>query len=107
MNITASGRYEIDGNTLTVSLGTGVPALDSDSLLEQRFGHPLAHEFELHGEEAFRAQEEQLVCRLLADTGSDGVIALGGGSVLSPRVRAALTGHVTVLLEGGAARPAG
>jgi shikimate kinase/3-dehydroquinate synthase len=82
----------------------GVPALDSDSLLEQRFGHPLAHEFELHGEEAFRAQEEQLVCRLLADTGSDGVIALGGGSVLSPRVRAALTGHVTVLLDVDPAR---
>ena len=58
-------------------------------------------EFELHGEQAFRAAEEQLVCELLEDRArpADAVIALGGGSVLSARVRAALAGHVTVLLD--------
>ena len=49
MNITASGTYEIDGNTLTVSLGTGVPTLvslndvslnpaEADSFLQVIFG---------------------------------------------------------------------
>jgi shikimate kinase/3-dehydroquinate synthase len=74
-------------------------AQDSDALLEERFGHPLAREFELRGEAGFRASEEELVCRLLAAAGADDVIALGGGSVLSDRVREALGSHLTVLLE--------
>jgi shikimate kinase / 3-dehydroquinate synthase len=81
----------------------GVDAQDSDELLAARLGHPLAHEFELHGEQPFRAAEEQLVCELLEDPGvahdADAVIALGGGSVLSARVREALAGHVTILLD--------
>jgi shikimate kinase / 3-dehydroquinate synthase len=81
----------------------GGSALDSDTLLAKRVGHPLAREFELHGEDAFRAAEEELVCELLdgaARAGEDEtVIALGGGSVLSERVRDALGGHVKVLLE--------
>ncbi len=77
----------------------GSASLDSDALLEQRFGHALAQEFAEHGEASFRAAEEELVCSLLAAAEPDAVIALGGGSVLSERVRAALAGHVTVLLE--------
>jgi shikimate kinase/3-dehydroquinate synthase len=77
----------------------GGEALDSDALLEQRLGHPVAREFELRGEQAFRAIEEALVCSLLDDAAPDTTIALGGGSVLSERVRAALDGHVTVLLD--------
>ena len=77
----------------------GGDAQDSDTLLERRFGHPPAREFELHGEQAFRAAEEELVCELLAGAGPRAVIALGGGSVLSERVRDALAGHVTVLLD--------
>jgi shikimate kinase/3-dehydroquinate synthase len=77
----------------------GGEALDSDALLEQRLGHPVAREFALHGEQAFRALEEELVCELLSDAEPDAAIALGGGSVLSERVRDALEGHVTVLLD--------
>jgi shikimate kinase/3-dehydroquinate synthase len=77
----------------------GVTALDSDKLLEERFGHPVAREFELSGEEAFRAAEEQFVCELLQDAGAGSVIALGGGSVLSERVRRALEPHLVVLLD--------
>jgi shikimate kinase / 3-dehydroquinate synthase len=77
----------------------GGDALDSDALLEQRLGHPVAREFELHGEQAFRALEEELVCELLSDASPEAAIALGGGSVLSERVRATLDGHVTVLLD--------
>jgi shikimate kinase / 3-dehydroquinate synthase len=82
-----------------LAAGLGVEALDSDTLLAERFGHPLAHEFELHGERAFREQEEQLVCELLERAAPHGVISLGGGSVLSERVRAALAAHSTVLLD--------
>lgn len=77
----------------------GVPAMDSDALMQERLGHPVAREFELRGEEAFRAAEEQLVCELLGSAPGEAVIALGGGSVLSARVRQALEGHLTVLLD--------
>jgi shikimate kinase/3-dehydroquinate synthase len=77
----------------------GVVARDSDALLEERFGHPVAREFELRGEPAFRASEEEVVCELLSDAGAHDVIALGGGSVLSGRVREALAPHLTVLLD--------
>ncbi len=80
----------------------GVGPLDSDALLAERFGHPIAREFELHGEESFRAAEEELVCELLDDSEPEGhrsVIALGGGSVSSERVREALAEHFTVLLD--------
>jgi shikimate kinase/3-dehydroquinate synthase len=80
----------------------GGEALDSDELLTERFGHSPAREFDLHGEAAFRAGEEQLVGELLEDgerAGADAVIALGGGSVLSERIRDALTGHVVVWLD--------
>jgi shikimate kinase/3-dehydroquinate synthase len=73
--------------------------LDSDTLLTERFGHSIAREFELHGEEAFRAAERELVCGLLADVGPRDVVALGGGSVLSAEVRAALAGHVTAQID--------
>ena len=72
---------------------------DSDKLLEERFGHPVAREFELSGEQAFRAAEEQLVCELLSEADSRDVIALGGGSILSERVREALGEHLAVLLD--------
>jgi shikimate kinase / 3-dehydroquinate synthase len=82
-----------------LALALGVEELDSDRLLEERLGHSLAREFELGGERAFRVREEQLVCELLAAAGPGDVLALGGGSVLSPRVRKALGTHLTVLLD--------
>ncbi|HEX4465715.1 MAG TPA: bifunctional shikimate kinase/3-dehydroquinate synthase [Solirubrobacteraceae bacterium] len=79
-----------------------VPARDSDRLLSERLGHEPAREFELNGEEAFRAAEETLVCELLAEhRGDEAVIALGGGSVTSARVREALDGHSVVWLDVG------
>ncbi|HEY3865578.1 MAG TPA: bifunctional shikimate kinase/3-dehydroquinate synthase [Solirubrobacteraceae bacterium] len=82
---------------LAAALG-GTPH-DSDALLEERFGHPVAREFELRGEASFRATEEELVCGLLNGAGSGDVIALGGGSILSERVRGALGDHLAVLLD--------
>jgi shikimate kinase/3-dehydroquinate synthase len=81
----------------------GGEVLDTDRLLEARLGHSIAREFELHGESSFREHEEVLVCELLAQAGggarSPTLIALGGGAVLSARVREALAAHVVVLLE--------
>ena len=77
----------------------GAHALDSDALLAERFGHSVAREFELHGEAAFRAAEEEVVCGLLAGAGPRAVIALGGGSVLSRAMRDALAGHLIALLD--------
>jgi shikimate kinase/3-dehydroquinate synthase len=85
-----------------VAAALGVQALDSDRLLEQELGHSIAEEFKQRGEASFRAAEEQLACRLLDEAGRAGhqaVIALGGGSILSERVRAALEPHLTVLLD--------
>jgi shikimate kinase/3-dehydroquinate synthase len=77
----------------------GVSPRDSDLLLAARFGHPVAREFELRGEASFRAAEEELVCALLADAGPRDVVALGGGSILSTRVRDALAEHVVLRLD--------
>jgi shikimate kinase / 3-dehydroquinate synthase len=77
----------------------GVSPLDSDVLLAERFGHPVAREFDLYGEESFRAKESALVCELLNGAGAEAVVALGGGSVLSEAIRGALVPHVTVLLD--------
>jgi shikimate kinase/3-dehydroquinate synthase len=82
----------------------GVGPLDSDTLLEERLGHSIAEEFTLHGEAAFRAEEERLVCELLAGAGPGAVLALGGGSVLSARVREALEPHLVVFLDVDAER---
>jgi shikimate kinase/3-dehydroquinate synthase len=77
----------------------GRTPIDGDAALVERFGHSVAREFELHGEQAFRAAEEEVACGLLESADARDVIALGGGSVLSAHVRAALGGHTTALIE--------
>jgi len=77
----------------------GSRARDSDALLEERFGHSVAREFELRGEASFRAAEEELVTEALEAAAPGEVLALGGGSVLSARVRAALSPHLVVALD--------
>jgi shikimate kinase/3-dehydroquinate synthase len=96
------GFMGVGKSTAAIELGNalGQRVFDSDALLAEQFGHPVATEFELHGEESFRAAEEQLVCELLDSACPEEVVALGGGSVLSPQVREALSrGHLTVLLD--------
>ncbi len=79
--------------------GTDADAGDSDVLLAERFGHSVADEFELNGEQAFREAEEQVIGGLMADAGPRDVIALGGGSVLSKRTREALADHLVALVD--------
>jgi shikimate kinase/3-dehydroquinate synthase len=82
-----------------VAQALGAQALDSDRLLEERLGHSLAEEFTSNGEAVFREREEALVLELLGAAGPGSVLALGGGSVLSERVRAAAGKHLVVFLD--------
>ena len=76
----------------------GWPLADSDKLLEERFGEPIASFFSREGEQAFRDRERELVLELLAAPGP-AVVPLGGGAVESRPVREALAGHDVVLVE--------
>ncbi len=91
-----AGKTTVAGE---VAAALGVQALDSDRLLEQELGHSIAEEFAQAGEASFRNAEENLVCRLLEEAEPGSVLSLGGGSVLSERVRVALEPHLTVLLD--------
>ncbi|MGN6558774.1 MAG: bifunctional shikimate kinase/3-dehydroquinate synthase [Solirubrobacterales bacterium] len=80
----------------------GLEIVEIDELMERELGKPIRQAFEEDGEEAFRAREAELVGSLL-EQAADGAIALGGGSVLSERVRQALDRHIVVYLEIDAA----
>jgi shikimate kinase / 3-dehydroquinate synthase len=87
---------------LAAARRAGLETTEIDELMEREFGKPIRQAFEEDGEEAFRAREAEVVGSLLE--GADGgAIALGGGSVLSERVRNALDRHTVVLLEIDAA----
>ncbi len=83
-----------------IARAAGMQAIDTDSLLEAELGSSIAEFFEREGEAEFRRREEELVCRVLSNA-RGAPIALGGGSVTSPRVREALGDHATVWLEVG------
>jgi shikimate kinase/3-dehydroquinate synthase len=74
--------------------------LDTDTLMEEQLGMSIAQFFAVHGERRFRGHEEEVVLRALR-SGAPG-IALGGGAVLSERVRNALREHTVVWLDVGA-----
>jgi 3-dehydroquinate synthetase/shikimate kinase len=76
----------------------GAQALDSDREIERELGEPIPDFFDREGEPAFRAREEEIVLRLLSDPRAR-VVALGGGSLGSDRVREAVARHVVVHLE--------
>ena len=75
----------------------GLDTADTDLLLVDELGMPIAEFFERKGETEFRRREEELVLRVLGE-GHDAV-ALGGGAVTSERVREALTDHVVVWMR--------
>lgn len=94
----ASGKSTV-GSHVAAALGVGFS--DADEVIEARTGKLIREIFSDDGEDAFRAIEEEVVLDLLATF--DGVVSLGGGSVLSPRVRAALKDVPVVWLEVGVA----
>jgi shikimate kinase/3-dehydroquinate synthase len=83
---------------LAAARRAGLETTEIDALMETAFGKTIRRAFEEDGEEAFRAREAEVVGGLL-ERADGGAIALGGGSVLLPRVREALERHTVVLLE--------
>lgn len=77
----------------------GVRCIDSDAEIERRLGRSIPAQFETDGEQAFRGSEERVVLELLESAPAGSAVSLGGGSVLSERVRDALSGHLVVLLD--------
>ena len=105
-----SGKSTI-GRRLAKALD--VPLLDTDAKIVETTGRSIADIF-VDGEQAFRRIEADVVRAALAE--HDGIVSLGGGAVISPEVREALTGHTVIYLEisaaegirrtsGGAGRP--
>ncbi len=83
---------------LAAAQEAGLETTEIDELMERELGMPIADAFERQGEEAFRAREAEVVGELL-EQADGGAIALGGGSVLSERIRRALARHVVVWLQ--------
>ncbi len=81
----ASGKTTV-GTAVAAALG--VAFRDTDADVEAAAGSTVADLFVTRGEPHFRALEEAAVARALAE--HDGVLALGGGAVLSAATRALL-----------------
>jgi shikimate kinase / 3-dehydroquinate synthase len=84
---------------LAAARAEGLPTTEIDDLMEASFGSTIPQAFERHGEQGFREREAEVVGSLLENADDGGAIALGGGSVLSPRIRAALGRHTVVWLQ--------
>ncbi len=67
----------------------GIPFVDADREIERAAGMPIPDIFETLGEDAFRDGEKRVILRLLSEGGAK-VIALGGGALTTPEVRAAV-----------------
>lgn len=78
------------------ALGPG--SADVDEVIEAREGRRVQQIFDSDGEGAFRELEERVTLELLNDP-SLHTLALGGGAILSPRVREALRGTRVVWLD--------
>lgn len=83
---------------LAAARAAGLASTEIDELMEASFGKPIEQAFREDGEAAFRARESEVVGELL-ENADGGAIALGGGSVMIDRVRAALGRHVVVWLQ--------
>jgi 3-dehydroquinate synthase len=81
-----------------VARDAGLETIEADELLEGELGMPIGGFFGQRGEEEFRALEDAEVGQLL-ENADGGAVALGGGAVLSERVRKALGRHVVVWLQ--------
>lgn len=72
-----------------------LPFVDTDRILVERTGVPVATIFEIEGESGFRRRESTVLAELAS--GDDQVIATGGGAVLAAENRAVLRAGGTVV----------
>ena len=87
------------GELLAKKLGVAFRDVDADIVESE--GKPISDIFTQDGEAVFRAMEEEAVAKALTEHA--GVLALGGGAVLSARTRENLKGHTVVFLNVGMA----
>jgi shikimate kinase len=73
-----------------------LPFLDSDHEIERFLGCSIREFFDREGEPAFRDVEQRVIGELLVGSPMR-VIATGGGSVLRPANRDAMSAHATVI----------
>lgn len=73
----------------------GLSFRDSDREIEERTGAGIPLIFDLEGEQGFRDREEQVIAELVQEKGL--VLATGGGAILRPANRQALSGNSTVI----------
>ncbi|HEY2717606.1 MAG TPA: bifunctional shikimate kinase/3-dehydroquinate synthase [Solirubrobacterales bacterium] len=83
---------------LAAAREAGLETTEVDDLMAREMEMPITAAFEQLGEEGFREREAEVVGGLL-ERAEGGAIALGGGSILSPRIRAALGRHTVVWLQ--------
>jgi shikimate kinase len=93
-----SGKSTV-GPALATALGLAFR--DSDDDIVARAGKPITDIFTEEGEPAFRALEEEVVAKALAE--HDGVLSLGGGAPITPGTRERLAAHTVVFLNVGMA----
>jgi shikimate kinase len=74
---------------------TGQEFIDTDRLLVERTGVPVATIFEIEGEEGFRRRESAVIAELAGRSGC--VVATGGGAVLAEENRRAMRASGTVV----------
>lgn len=98
VGLPGSGKSTI-GRRLAKALGVNI--YDTDAGIETEAGRTIADIFATDGEPEFRRIEESVIRQALDD--QEGVVSLGGGAVLTPGVREALSGHTVVYLEISAA----
>ncbi len=92
VGLMAVGKSTI-GRLLARSLGREF--FDSDHVIEERAGAPVAWIFDVEGEEGFRDREQAVIDELTRKEGI--VMATGGGTVLRPANRNALAGRGCVV----------
>ena len=79
-----------------VARALGLEILDTDAMVEQRAGKPVADIFVEDGEPVFRDLEREVTLEALRH---GGVVCLGGGGPMTPEIAAALDGRTVVLVD--------
>ena len=77
---------------------TGMKQLDTDALIVQRAGMPVAEIFHKEGEQGFRRRETELLKELTSDGRENVIYSTGGGIVLQEENRELLRRLGTVIL---------
>src|SRR4051812_15574423 len=81
------------GRALALRLGR--PFVDTDRVLVERCGAPVATIFEIEGEAGFRRRESSVLAEVAAE--GNRIVATGGGAILEPANRTVMREHGTVI----------